>query len=223
MLRTLFHQTVCKLKAFTFIRSNTHIPRHNHTHSAQIIQQTLSQNKYFVYADAQLSFGLQSYASAFSSLRLVWRQCTKRANPILSQPFLSIRMLPINSEPGGKEETWPIKTLMAFPNSRSGLQWCFYDVIAEHTCAPSPTRHTTKETDKVLMFNGGKKNSHLQQLPSCKINKQLERRATITLLIKPNWKCALHFLPAVSLCSPVRRILLCSITVQEMVGGNGWS
>lgn len=69
-------------------------------------------------------------------------------------------MIPINSEPGGKGETWPVKTFMAFPTIAQDYNGVFTMLLYNPPTPtlplhpPLPTRRTTKETNKVFMFNG---------------------------------------------------------------------
>lgn len=59
-------------------------------------------------------------------------------------------MIAINSEPGGKEETRPVKTFMGFFTIAQDYNGVFMMLLYN---PPLPTHHTTKETNRVLMFN----------------------------------------------------------------------
>lgn len=91
---------------------------------------------------------------------LVWRRCTKRVNPIFSQPFSPIPNDPHKLGAWGKRGDMARQDFYGFSHNRSGLQWCFYGYcITPPTPTlplhpPLPTRRTTKETNKVFMFNG---------------------------------------------------------------------
>lgn len=130
-LRTILHQTVCKIIcvapqiAHTFLTDSLIGEFHEFT-AAGCYSHT------FVKHIQPALLGLTPMNETSKSYLL----------------FPSFTMIPINSEPRAKQKTWPVKTFIALLHNLSGQQWCF---LWRHHKAPILlTACTTKKLTRSL-------------------------------------------------------------------------
>lgn len=95
------------------------------------------------FVDADASFYSQLHKDIHLTLLGLTPACAKWANPIFSQLFLPFGMIPINSEHAGKQETWPVKTFMAFPAITQDYNGVFM-MLLYNPSSPNPPYHQGK-------------------------------------------------------------------------------
>lgn len=104
MLRTIFHQMVCKSQEVRFT--------HTHAHTDAIEDALVLTGGQILWIRTHHTNGrLYSHNYTNASLRL-YEMSKSYFLSGFSPPF---GMVPINSGPGGKEETSPVRSFMAFP------------------------------------------------------------------------------------------------------------